>query len=316
MKAQWDDIVNDSNACAGGTKNLNDILKLGSKETVIPAVNDTNKVLLLAIDMQADFCNADGSLTVYPGAKRDVLNITKFIYNNIDKISTIMCSMDTHYTDQIFFPSFWTKGDGSPVDPYTMITYDEVAAGHYKSVKGSPKKVMDCLKALETAGKVGVFVWPYHCMVGTPGFNLETEFAAMVHYHSIVRASRPQIVFKGTDMYSERFGIIESEYNPNNIVEWSVINAIANIQTGNVAGATANYSKIILCGEASSHCLITSAEQITKRFSSRPDILSSIIIMEDGTSPVTGFEQQAIDGFAKLKSQFGIQVLKSTDIKL
>jgi nicotinamidase-related amidase len=263
--------------------------------------------------MQSDFTDAKGSLTVYPGSKRDIENLTRSMYANMEGITDIMCSIDTHYPLQIFFSSFWQDEFGNPVNPGTMVAYADVQSGKFKSIHGSPKKVAECLKALETAGKVGVYVWPYHCLIGTPGFNLENQFAAMVHFHSHAKNSKPQVVFKGTDIYSEMYGIIHPEYNPENTVRMDILNAIASVDGSN--NLKAHYDEIYIAGEAASHCVLESASQILAAFKDRPEILQRITILEDCTSPVPGFEQQATDGLENLKKAYGIKIAKSTDIQ-
>ena len=75
------------------------------------------------------------------------------------------------------------------------------------------------------------------------------------------------------------------------------------------------WSKIIIGGEAGSHCLLESTKQIMKRFKGHPEIMGRIYVLEDCTSPVGGFEQQMIDAFAELKRE-GVNIVKSTDLTL
>jgi nicotinamidase-related amidase len=309
--SRFEEIVQEDNIGSGKAIDLSTIFSLAAKETLRPSVSDGKRILLLGIDFQKDFCDEKGTLSVFPGSKRDIYNTTCFIYNNMEAITDIYLSIDCHYPLQIFFSTFWRDANNNIVPPFTLITYADVQAGKFKSIYGSPKKVLDCLKALEVAGKGGVFLWPPHCIVGTPGFALENEFAKMIHFHAIAKVSKPQFVFKGTDIYSEMYGIIEPEYNPNNEVTWQVLNAIADMNTGKIG-----YDEIYLCGEAASHCVLSSAEQILKRFSNMIEVLKRIVILEDCTSPVTGFETQAQEGFEKLKQQYGIRIAKSTDIIL
>jgi nicotinamidase-related amidase len=314
LKTQYEDIIEVDAICSGKDIDLPKIVALAGKENAPKSVADGVRSLLIAIDNQSDFTDEHGSLTVYPGSKRDIENLTRFIYNNLEKLTDIMCSIDTHYTLQIFFTPFWEDEFGNNPAPYTMITYKDVQDGKWKPVFGQPSKALQCLKSLDENGKVGVLVWPLHCIVGTKGFNLENQFAAMVHFHSAVRRSRPQFIFKGTDIYSEQYGIIEPCYNPTNTCNWQVLNAIANIQSN--GNAAANYDKVIIAGEAASHCVLESTEQILRHFAGRQDILDRIIVLEDCTTPVGGFEKQAADGLAALQAKYGIKVMKSTDVVL
>jgi hypothetical protein len=313
LKTKYEEVVNVANIASGLSGNAGGILSLAAKEGLRPSVNDGKRVLLIAIDIQNDFMPDIGSLPV-PGAKEDVARLTRFMYDNMEGLTDVMCSIDTHYPMQIFHPAMWTGKNGGNPDPYTMITYDDVANGTWRITGGDPKVVSRCLKALAAAGKVGVLVWPYHCLIGTTGWALEQEFANMVHFHAHAKKSKPQFVFKGTDVYSEMYGIIEPEYNPQGFVNFQVLNAIAGEDEN--GQFKIHYDEIYLAGEAASHCLLESGAQILNRFKDRLEVTQRITILEDCTSPVTGFEQQAKDAFENFKKTYGIKVAKSTDITL
>ena len=65
-----------------------------------------NKVAMLIIDMQIDFCHQAGQLYV-PGAEDDIRNTANFILDNVDKLTAIFASLDSHLLFQIFFRSWW-----------------------------------------------------------------------------------------------------------------------------------------------------------------------------------------------------------------
>jgi nicotinamidase-related amidase len=75
------------------------------------------------------------------------------------------------------------------------------------------------------------------------------------------------------------------------------------------------WDKIVIGGEAGSHCLLESTKQILKRFAGHPEIIQRVYILEDCTSPVAGFEQQMKDAFDEFKRQ-GANIVKSTNLIL
>lgn len=314
LVTRYDEIVDVSKiGVFDPTRHSGNILPLAAREKLPPANGDGRRVLLVGIDLQYDFVSPTGSLSV-PGSVDDIARLTQWIYDNMAKISTIMLSIDTHDVNQIFHPSFWEDQNGNQAQPYTLITIDDVDAGTWRPVVGSPSKVSDCLKTLKERGKGGVFVWPYHCLRGTPGWSLEQELMNMVHFHAAARTTKPITITKGWDTYSEMYGILEPEYNPNNRVQADILSVIASVNNGVVSGS--QYDEIYLAGEAASHCLLESGRQILSRLANYPDVTKRITILEDCTSPVTGYEQQVIDGFDELRKTYGIQIRKSTDCVL
>jgi len=287
------------------------IIGLAENESLPPATCDAKRVLLLNIDMQNDFMEGIGSLAV-PGSKGDVERLTRWIYDNMNKITQIMCSLDTHSEAQIFHPSWWEDEEGNHPAPFTPIKYDDVAQGKWRPLYPGPvwseekqKLVQSMAYSQEYVKALGEMrIWPYHCLAGTFGAGLEGEFAKMLYFHSAARKSRPALIQKGSNPYSEMYGIIKAEYDPSNFLNTPVLTAVES------------FDEIYLAGEAASHCLKISGLQILEYFANRLDVTQKITILEDCTSPIPGCEKETLDAFNGFKAQYGIRVAKSTDIQL
>ncbi len=302
MKTNYEQIVDIAKIAKHGQLDLNPIFTMAESESLTPSINDSCSRLLLCIDMQKDFI--EGGALAVPGSIGDVERTTRFIYNNMEGISRIMCSLDTHIAHQIFHPCWWSDPNGNHPDPYTIITYDDVKNNVWRPVIGNPQDSIEYLKGLEKAGQKMLCIWPYHCISGTEGFTLENEFAKMVYFHSVARKSVNHMIQKGTDPYSEMYGIIKPEYSKKNFLNTPVLTAIEK------------YNEIFVVGEAASHCLMESVRQIAEHFANRPEITQKITILEDCTSPITGYEDETQATFADFKNSYGIKFAKSTDIQL
>ena len=322
MKTSYEQIVDITKIGRHGAVDLNAIFALAEQEKFAPAVSDGKRRLLLAIDVQKDFIEgpqwtptgnseydqlmADlckgGSLAV-PGSIGDVERLTRFIYNNLGYITKIMSSLDTHIAQQIFHPCWWVNAAGNHPAPYTIITHDDLTAGNWNAIIAS-KKSVEYLKGLEQTAKKQLCVWPYHCIVGTEGHTLENEFAKMVYFHSVARKGQNPMIRKGDDPYSEMYGIIKPEYSESNFINTPVLTAVET------------YDEIYVAGEAASHCLMESVRQIAEHFATRPEITQKIIILEDCTSPIPGYEAETAQVFDMFKKNYGIRFAKSTDITL
>ena len=281
--------------------NMNELLKKANLEKLIPAMQNDEKILVIGIDVQQDFMDY-GALGV-PGSCKDVENFTNFIYDNINKISQIAISIDTHIPFQIFHPCWWVDNDGNNPPPFTAITLADLDCGKWKPVI-NPKASREYVEHLEKDGKKVLVIWTYHCLQGTTGCALENQFANMVYFHSVVKKSMLMRLVKGQDPLSEMYGIIKPEYDTKNYVNIDFLNKIEE------------FDKIIIGGEAKSHCVLESIKQIIDYYANRQEITQKIYILEDCMSCIPGFEKSTEDAFNKFKRQYKVNIVQSTSIKL
>lgn len=277
---------------------LNDILRKANDEQMKPGKQNPERVLFLGIDVQQDFMD-NGALGV-PGAHGDVERMTKFIYNNMDKISNIAVSIDTHTPHQIFHPCWWVDENGNNPAPYTAITLADLDAGKWRAVI-SPAASREYVKHLEQDGKKTLVIWSYHCIQGTSGCALENQFANMIYFHSVAKKTVVKRLVKGTDPLSEMYGIIKPEYDTKNYINLEFLNQLET------------YDKIVIAGEAKSHCVLETIKQILEHFAGRTEITRKIYILSDCMSSIPGFEQSTEDAFNNFVSVYGVNIVKSTD---
>lgn len=296
MKTSYEEIIN----CAIGDKiDLNTALTLAQQERLNPSSRDPVQRLLLVIDEQIDFMD-DGALGV-PGAYDDSERLCKFIYVNMNGITRIIASQDTHKTFQIFHPCWWNDKNGKEPNPYIDITYDDIKNGIWIPII-KPADSLDYIQNLEALGKKKLKIWPYHCLDGSPGQALEPRFATMMYFHSIAKRAQNTVIHKGQDPLSEMYGIIKPEYSKKNFINTKVLNELEK------------YEVIFIAGEAASHCLLETVKQICEHFANRPEILQRIVILIDCTSPIPGCEDATKREFEYFEKTYGIKFAKSTDI--
>lgn len=282
-------------------EDYNKILELAGKERISPVKNNAKKNVVLIIDPQRDFMD-DGALGV-PGAYKDMERLVTFIYDHAEEITELAVSLDTHFPQQIFHPCWWEDSNGNSPKPYTLISVDDVKNGVWRSRYGLQTQSLEYVEALAAKGKQVLVIWPYHCLDGTHGHAIEAELAAMMMFFDVTRESRSKLIRKGDNPLSEMYGIIKAEYDPLNRLNKDVLDFIES------------NDRVFIAGEAKSHCVAESAKQIVEYFQNRPDILDRLYILEDCTSPVTGYEQLADDVISYLKTH-GVHVVKSTDFDL
>lgn len=299
MNTKYEEIINVN--AIGKADNpilLNEILKKANDEQLTPSKQNREKVLFMGIDVQQDFMD-NGALGV-PGAHGDVERITKFIYDNMDKISNITVSIDTHTPHQIFHPCWWIDENGNNPAPYTPITLADLDSGKWRAVI-NPMASRDYVEHLEKDGNKTLVVWSYHCIQGTTGCALENQFSNMIYFHSVAKKSVVQKLVKGQDPLSEMYGVIKPEYDTKGYINLDFLNKLEN------------FDKVIVCGEAKSHCCMESIKQILEHYETRPEVTKKIFILEDCMSTIPGFEDATAQAFDEFKTKYHVNLVKSTD---
>ncbi|KAA3660537.1 MAG: hypothetical protein DWQ04_19155 [Chloroflexi bacterium] len=271
-----------------------------------PAAQDKQNVHLVIIDMQVDFCHEDGSLYV-PGAIGDIQRTIEFIYNNAERITNITCSLDSHLPHQIFHPAWWADANGNHPAPFTLISYDDIKNGKWRPLV-APVQSTNYVKKLEQDAKKTLTIWPYHVMIGSIGNALDPELFTAVMWHSIARKTQPTWLTKGSIPLTEHYSIIQPEVPvPNHPMGGKNKVFLDTLSDADI---------VVVAGEAESHCVLETVEDLVEDFSTKPDALQKIFFLRDCTSPVlhpdVDFHGIAIKRFAEFEKQ-GVNFIDSTD---
>ena len=298
MKTKYEEVV-DVKAVGQetNTRKLNEILTKAGQENLIPAQDMAEQNILICIDVQKDFMD-NGALGV-PGANEDVIRLTQFIYDNMDNLSRIVASIDTHSPHQIFHPCWWIDENGNNPNPFTLITLADLDAGTWKPVI-KPKESREYVEGLERNAKKNLCIWPYHCIQGTTGCSLENQFSNMMYFHSVVKKSVPQRLVKGFDPMTESYGVFKPEFDKKNYINIDFLNALEK------------YDKIIMAGEARDYCVYESLKQILDFYSNKSEILKKIYILEDCMSSIQDIKI-ADKMYNDLQKQYKFNLVKSTE---
>lgn len=274
-----------------------------------PASDDDRQVHLLIVDMQIDFCHTEGSLYV-PGAEDDIRRIIDFIYRNGEAISQITCSLDSHLPQQIFSPNWWTDGEGNHPQPYTVIAAEEVEDGRWQPLR-MPEWSRRYVHELERQSKKQLMIWPYHVLIGSMGHILDPELWSAVVWHSLARSVEPHWLVKGSVPQTEFYSLFQPEVDVPDHPEAAKRQGLLDT----LAKADAVY----VAGEAESHCVLESLEDIVAEFSPQRELLEKVHVLQDCTSPVEhpeiDFHAIAQERFAEFAEQ-GVRFVNSTDVNV
>ncbi len=180
-------------------------------------------------------------------------------------------------------PALWQQADGSPVAPFTQISAADVRAGTYRPrPAGALPRVLAYLDALEAGGRYTLMVWPVHCEIGTWGHNVQEDVRQAYNRWEAAALQPARKVLKGMNAWTEHYSALQAEVpdprDPDTCMNTRLLAALA-------AGA-----RIVIAGEAGSHCVRATTEHLLERLPSRD--AGKLVLLEDCMSPVQGFEAQ------------------------
>ncbi len=275
-------------------------------------------IQLLIIDPQNDFCDLPESWQpasplngqrVPPalpvaGAHADMQRLAGLINAGQDGLSGIVVTLDSHHRVDIAHPPFWAQADGSPVDPFTTISAQQVRDGLYRPKAASAlPRVLAYLDELEARGRYTLMVWPIHCEIGTWGHNVHASVQAACNAWEESRLSAVRQVYKGANPWTEHYSAMQAEVpdaaDPDTQLNQALI---AELDRADV---------LLIAGEASSHCVKATTEHIVDNLPSRQ--LNKVTLLTDCMSPVGGFEAQG-EGFLAAMRGRGVQLASSADV--
>ncbi|MGB3264601.1 MAG: isochorismatase [Microcoleus sp.] len=302
------------------------------KHKIPPAASDTNRICLLIIDAQNTFCLPDFELFVGgrsgSGAVDDNLRLCEFIYRNLDRITTIAPTMDTHTAMQIFHPIFWINDAGEHPQPAaTLITLEDVQQGIWKvnpavadSISGGnflalEKHALHYVQKLSDDGKFPLTIWPYHSMLGGIGHALVSAVEEAIFFHSIARNSQALFEIKGGNPLTENYSVLRPEVldGPEGI-------SIAQ-KNAELIDKLLGFDAVIIAGQAKSHCVAWTIDDLLTEILARDvKLAKKVYLLEDCTSPVVvpgvvDFTEAADAAFLRF-AEAGMNVVQSTQLEL
>ena len=277
-----------------------------ARARLAPARAGPPGIHLLIVDMQVDFCHADGALSV-PGAREDLQRLIRFIRRRAEQIAGITCTLDSHLPLQIFHPAWWADRNGEHPPPFTVIGHEDVVDGTWVPLL-EPEWSARYTRSLQRLGRSELTVWPYHCLIGSPGHCLDPDLLAAVLWHSLARGTQPNWWMKGSIPGTEHYSILRPEIPvPGHPLGTGGRELLDLLEASD---------SIFIAGEAKSHCVLETVEDLVEEFADRPDVLGRIFVLQDCTSsirhPVIDYEAATNARFAQLARR-GIHLVDSTD---
>lgn len=272
--------------------------------------------VLLIIDPQVDF-HEEGSLAV-KGAKNDSERIIDLIKRAPP--TAIYVSLDTHTPNHIGHAGFWTP------TPQAFTSFS-LKDGKIMGTLGSDVKeynpvrpelrnwVVEYITKLTTNTEGRSFtplIWPTHCLEDQPGHAVYAPLKKALDAYSL--GGNLEYHIKGQNEAAEMYSIFQAEVpSPPEVYsgKFTKTNSSLNATTDTTDHAYLNTSfnkelydklmshgtQIVVCGEAKSHCVNWSTRDLIEKRNGESGEKKTrpVVVLNDCTSPVPGFEAAAIE---------------------
>jgi nicotinamidase-related amidase len=298
-----------------------------AEHDVRPSREDTFSVCLVCVDVQNTFCLPDFELYVRgrsgTGAVDDNRRLCEFVYRNLDVISQIVPTLDTHMAMQIFHSIWLVDEEGNHPAPYTIVTVQDVFDGHWRpnpdvvralglEEEYVRRYLIHYVQRLARGGKYALTIWPYHAMLGGIGHALVPAIEEAIFFHGIARASQPDFRVKGNNPLTEHYSILGPE--------------VVDDQRGNAIGEKnrplieklLSFDAVLIAGQAKSHCVAWTIDDLLTGITAVDRSLAEkVYLLEDCTSSVVvpdvvDWTEDADAAFERFAAA-GMHVVRSTE---
>jgi nicotinamidase-related amidase len=291
-----------------------------------PAADDEFRVCLLIVDCQNTFCIPGHELFVGGrsgmGAVEDNVRLCEFIYRNLDVLTEIAPTLDTHTTLQIFHPIFWIDEAGNhPRGAETVITVEDLERGRWRVNPDVAEAIgggtADELQAFARhyvrelgRGRLPLMVWPYHAMLGSIGHALVPAVEEAVFFHAISRRTATHFEVKGNNPLTENYSVLSPE------VTHGPDGAVVARKNDDFIRHLLAFDAVIVAGQAKSHCVAWTVHDLLAEIEvSDRTRAERVYLLEDCSSAVVvpgvvDFTEQANQAFARFAGA-GMRVVRA-----
>jgi nicotinamidase-related amidase len=292
-----------------------------------PSAGDSLRICLLAVDVQNTFCIPGFELFVGgrsgTGAVDDNRRLCEFVYRNLDAITQVVPSLDTHQAAQVFHAVWLVDEEGNHPAPYTLVSADDVESGRWRVNPAAAKSrgyepeyaervLRHYTRQLAEGGKYELTIWPYHALLGGIGHALVSAVEEAFFFHGMARYSQPGFQVKGEHPLTEHYSMLGPE-----VVEGPNGEELAGKNTALVKQLL-KFDAVIVAGQAKSHCVAWTIDDLLTHDDARVTWLAErTYLLEDCSSPVVvpgvvDYTDEADAAFERFEAS-GMHVVRSTD---
>lgn len=164
---------------------------------------------------------------------------------------------------------------------------------------------LEYTKKLEKNNKQ-LMIWPEHCLRGTEGHNVVKVIADAILAWESVNNKPAQYVTKGNNSKSEHYSAFQAEVTVTEDKRTFFNVPLYNTLT--------QHARIYIAGQARSHCVKSSVEDLVNRMHQKREINTKLILLKGSMSDVASFEKVGEAFWNEMLSKKGIKELDITEI--
>jgi nicotinamidase-related amidase len=301
--------------------------KWAQQHSIRPAADDRFRVCLVAVDVQNTFCLPQFELYVAgrsgTGAVDDNRRLCEFIYRNLDVITQICPTMDTHQAMQIFHSLYLVNDKGEYPAPFTLISVEDVEKGLWKfnpalceslhvTEEYGRRHLLHYTRKLKEGDKYDLTIWPYHGMLGGIGHALVAALEEAAFFHCVARYSQTDFHVKGDRPFTEHYSVLGPE-----VREGPGGEPIGH-KSEKFFNKLLQFDAVVIAGQAKSHCVAWTIDDLLEDILAQDKrLVEKVYLLEDCTSPVVvpgvmDYTDQADAAFRRF-AVAGMHVVRSTD---
>lgn len=295
--------------------------------SMAPASSDRRRIALLLVDVQNTFCIPGFELYVTgrsgAGAIHDNIRLCEFIYRNLQRITQIIPTMDTHQAMQIFHSIFLVNERGDHPEPFSLISVEDIEQGRWKpnpevlrhlgiNPVHADRYLLHYSTALRRSGKYDLTIWPYHAMLGGIGHALVSAVEEALFFHSMARYTQPHFRIKGGKPLTEHYSVLGPE------VTHGPQGEVVAEKDASLVEELLGFDGVIVAGQAKSHCVAWTIADLLEGIGIQDRALAGkVYLLEDCTSPVVipgvvDYTDAADRAFRRF-ADAGMHVVRSVD---
>jgi nicotinamidase-related amidase len=305
----------------------NDARAWAETHAIRRATDDSFRVCLLAVDVQNTFCIPGFELFVGgrsgTGAVDDNRRLCDFVYRNLESITQIVPSLDTHRLMQVFHAVWLVDQHGKHPGPYTLVSAEDVESGRWRvnpaaaeslgiDPEYAARQLADYTRRLAEGGKYELTVWPYHALLGGVGHALVSAVEEAFFFHGVARYSQPDFQVKGEHPLTEHYSMLGPEVTHGPDGEVLAEKNVALVKR------LLEFDAVVVAGQAKSHCVAWTIDDLLEGDDSGVRSLAErVYLLEDCSSPVVvpgvvDYTDDADAAFERFAAA-GMHVVRSTD---